>query len=75
MVMDNFLAAHKAKRACELVEARGGEALFLTPYSPNLNPLEEAFGKVKAMLRGALGSQARGAGRSDGPGALEYNGR
>ncbi len=50
--MDNFLAAHKAKRARELVEARGCEVLFLTPYSPDLNPLEEAVGKVKAMLCG-----------------------
>jgi transposase len=37
----------------ELVEGRGCELLFLPPYSPDLNPIEEAFSKVKGLLRRA----------------------
>jgi transposase len=50
--MDN-LSAHKGKKVCQLVEARGCQLLFLPPYSPDLNPIEEAFSKVKASLRRA----------------------
>ncbi len=52
VVMDN-LSAHKAERAKELIEERGCEALYLPPYSPDLNPIEEAFSKVKGLLRKA----------------------
>ncbi len=52
VVMDN-LAAHKGERVRELIEARGCELLYLPPYSPDLNPIEEAFAKVKALLRRA----------------------
>jgi transposase len=52
MVMDN-LAAHKGRKIRELIEAKGCELLFLPPYSPDLNPIEEAFAKVKALLRRA----------------------
>jgi transposase len=52
VVMDN-LRAHKGERVRELLEARGCELLYLPPYSPDLNPIEEAFAKVKAMLRRA----------------------
>jgi len=37
----------------ELIEERGCELLFLPPYSPDLNPIEEAFSKVKGLLRRA----------------------
>ncbi len=47
--MDN-LSAHKGERVRELVEERGCELLFLPPYSPDLNPIEEAFSKVKGLL-------------------------
>jgi transposase len=50
VVMDN-LSSHKGSRVRELVEARGVELLYLPPYSPDLNPIEEAFSKVKALLR------------------------
>ncbi len=50
--MDN-LSAHKGGRVRELVEGRGCELLFLPPYSPDLNPIEEAFAKVKGLLRKA----------------------
>jgi transposase len=52
VVMDN-LAAHKGERVRELLEARGCELLYLPPYSPDLNPIEEVFAKVKALLRRA----------------------
>ena len=52
VVMDN-LSAHKGERVRELVEACGCELLFLPPYSPDLNPIEEAFSKVKGLLRKA----------------------
>jgi transposase len=41
-----------------LIEGRGCELLYLPPYSPDLNPIEEAFSKVKALLRRA-GARAR----------------
>ena len=57
VVMDN-LQAHKGKRVRELVKARGCELLYLPPYSPDLNPIEEAFAKVKALLR-RMGARTR----------------
>ncbi len=52
VVVDN-LAAHKGEDVRELVEARGCELLFLPPYSPDYSPIEEAFSKIKALLRKA----------------------
>jgi transposase len=52
VVMDN-LSAHKGEKVRELVEERGCEVLFLPPYSPDMNPIEEAFSKVKGLLRKA----------------------
>jgi transposase len=52
VVMDN-LGAHKTDRVRELIEVRGCELWFLPAYSPDLNPIEEAFSKVKALLRKA----------------------
>jgi transposase len=51
VVLDN-LSAHKGDRVRELVEAAGGRLLFLPPYSPDFNPIEPAFAKLKAHLRG-----------------------
>jgi transposase len=53
VVMDNLGAHKKGERVRELIEGRGCEVLFLPPYSPDLNPIEEAFSKVKALLRQA----------------------
>jgi transposase len=53
VVMDN-LSSHKGERVRELIEERGCELLYLPPYSPDLNPIEEAFSKVKRILRKAL---------------------
>ena len=52
IVMDN-LTAHKGEGVRELIEKRGCELVFLPPYSPDFNPIEQAFSKVKGMLRGA----------------------
>ncbi len=52
MVMDN-LSVHKGARVRELVEERGCEVLYLPPYSPDLDPIEEAFSKAKNALRRA----------------------
>ncbi len=52
VVMDN-LSSHKGERVRELIEERGCELLYLPPYSPDLNPIEEAFSKVKGLLREA----------------------
>lgn len=54
VVMDN-LTAHKGERVRELIEERGCELLYLPPYSPDLNPIEEAFSKIKGILRKAEG--------------------
>jgi len=50
VVMDN-LSAHKGERVRELIEARGCEPLYLPSYSPDFNPIEEAFSKMKGFLR------------------------
>jgi transposase len=52
VVMDN-LSAHKGERVRELIEGRGCELLYLPPYSPDLNPIEEAFSKLKGLIRKA----------------------
>ena len=52
VVMDK-LSAHKGGRVKELIEQRGCELIYLPPYSPDLNPIEEAFSKIKGLLRKA----------------------
>jgi len=52
VLMDN-LALHKGQKVRELIEGRGCELLYLPPYSPDFNPIEEAFSKVKALVRKA----------------------
>jgi len=50
VVMDN-LPAHKAAGVREAIEAAGARLLYLPPYSPDFNPIENAFAKLKALLR------------------------
>jgi len=52
LVMDS-LPAHKPKRVRELIERRGCQLLYLPGYSPDYNPIEEAFSKIKEILRRA----------------------
>jgi transposase len=50
VIMDN-LSAHKGPRVEELIRAAGAELRYLPPYSPDLNPIEKAYSKLKAFLR------------------------
>jgi transposase len=52
VVMDN-LGAHRPKRIRELIEQQGCELLYLPAYTPDYNPIEEAFAKIKNLLRKA----------------------
>lgn len=57
VVMDN-LSAHNGERVKRLIEGRGCTLLYLPPYSPDLNPIEEAFSKIKQLLR-AIGARTK----------------
>ena len=50
VIMDN-LSSHKRARTRELIEATGAQLQFLPPYSPDLNPIELVFSKIKQLLR------------------------
>jgi transposase len=50
VIMDN-LSSHKSSKVDDAIRARGAWILFLPPYSPDLNPIEMAFAKLKAHLR------------------------
>jgi transposase len=52
VVLDN-LAAHKVAGVQEAIRAVGASLLYLPPYSPDLNPIEQLFAKLKALLRKA----------------------
>jgi transposase len=52
VVMDN-LSSHKVGGVRELIQATGAEVLYLPPYSPDLNPIEKAWAKLKQLLRSA----------------------
>jgi transposase len=52
VVLDN-LSSHKVNGVREAIEARGASLLYLPPYSPDLNPIELAFSKLKRLLRDA----------------------
>ena len=84
VVMDN-LSSHKSSRIRELIEERGCELHYLPPYSPDLNPIEEAFAKIKALLRKAeartrealieaMGKALEAVSASDARGFFEHRG-
>lgn len=50
VVLDG-LGAHRSERVKEIIEGRGCDLVFLPPYSPDLNPIEEAFSKIKNIVR------------------------
>jgi transposase len=50
VVMDN-LSSHKGPRVEQLIKAAGAELRYLPPYSPDMNPIEKAYSKLKAYLR------------------------
>jgi transposase len=59
VVMDN-LPAHKGPRVKELIKAAGAELRYLPPYSPDMNPIEKAYSKLKAYLRKIAGRTVSG---------------
>lgn len=58
VVLDN-LSAHKVPGIREAIEAAGAKLLYLPPYSPDFNPIEQLFAKLKAMLRKAAERSVR----------------
>jgi transposase len=58
VVLDG-LGAHRTQKVRELIEARGADLVFLPSYSPDLNPIEEAFSKIKALLVRKEGARVR----------------
>ena len=52
VVLDN-LSSHKRTDACEMIEAAGASLWFLPPYSPDLNPIENAFSKLRRLYESA----------------------
>ena len=56
VVLDN-LAAHKVEGVRQAIAAAGASVLYLPPYSPDLNPIEQLFAKLKALLRKAAAHQ------------------
>jgi transposase len=50
VIMDN-LSSHKGQAIRDVIEAAGADLLFLPPYSPDFNPIENLFAKIKALLR------------------------
>ena len=50
VILDN-LSSHKRARTRHLIESAGAQLLFLPPYSPDLNPIEMVFAKIKQLLR------------------------
>lgn len=59
LVMDN-LSSHKGQQARKAIEACGARILFLPPYSPDMNPIEHLFSKIKALLRKAAERSVEG---------------
>jgi transposase len=57
VIMDN-LGSHKVDGVRRAIEAAGAKLLYLPPYSPDLNPIEKAFAKIKATLR-KIGARTR----------------
>jgi transposase len=57
VVLDN-VSVHKAESSRQAIEARRCQLLFLPPYSPDFTPIEQAFSKIKAILRG-LGARTK----------------
>jgi transposase len=57
VIVDN-LSSHRRRRTAQLIEAAGATLLFLPPYSPDLNPIEMVFSKIKQLLR-SMGCRTR----------------
>lgn len=53
VIADN-LSSHKVAGVREMIEGKGAAIIYLPPYSPDLNPIEQAFSKLKSLLRKAM---------------------
>jgi transposase len=81
VVMDN-LSAHKGQRVRDLIEAKGCELIYLPPYSPDFNPIEQAFSnclraacaRSRDALMGVIGEALRTISVSDAEGYFEHCG-
>ena len=65
VILDN-LSSHKGPRVREMIEAAGARLLYLPPYRPEFNPIENAFAKLKALLRKAAERTMEGLWRAIG---------
>ncbi len=74
VVLDG-LGAHRTDKVRELIEERGAELLFLPSYSPDLNPIEEAFSKIKNISQEGPGTHTRSVSRSHSPSDLGAHAR
>jgi transposase len=74
VIVDN-LPAHKPARVRELIESRGCELVYLPAYSPDFNPIEEAFSKIKGTVRGAPSRSAHEGGFGGGVGRSAFGGQ
>jgi transposase len=59
VIMDN-LSSHKGPRVHQMIEAAGANLRYLPPHSPDFNPIENAFAKLKALLRKAAERSVEG---------------
>lgn len=59
VILDN-LGSHKVAGVAEAIEARGARVCYLPPYSPDLNPIEQVFAKLKTLLRRAAARTVEG---------------
>jgi len=62
VIMEN-LSSHKRAAISEMIEAKGASLRFLPPYSPDFNPIEMAFSKLKALLRKPPSAPSQASGR------------
>jgi transposase len=65
VILDN-LGSHKGRQARNLVRAAGAHLIFLPPYSPDLNPIEQAFAKLKHLMRKAAARSVEATWRAAG---------
>lgn len=84
VILDN-LGAHKSEKVKQLIESRAASVIFLPAYSPDFNPIEEAFSKIKGLLRkaearsrerlmGAIGGAISAVTPRDAKGFFEHRG-
>ena len=74
VLMDN-VRTHKVAGVKEAIEAKGARLVYLPPYSPDFDPIEKSFSKIKSILRAHRGADGRGAGGGGRRGVAELHAR